>query len=541
MPNFVMGADASGGFVKIMKNNADDPLTTPNSDTGKFAFNSEQPGSKVGFILDIIVVEPDFVAYPDGGTTFPFPDRFFLPAGTNSYTCEVMIESWHGSGGAKWQRWYYFPSYFANKYGLSYVPMCEGRGVVDYTAKNTFQGPHLDISASQVSGSGQIYSFVTNYRVNEWMKTYATGSDLGQHNRPSFSVQVSNAAGAVASRFLITVYALPAYDTAIPDYSGTPVSGQEVVRIDKGSGGIARVALPGYDVYNSDYKRFLLHEDYIPAKILAAGEVTVAAGATQVITTRFTLPNTTYMDFIVRRTGSTATEKFQFWSPPFIDNANLNQECGFTYVVSGNTVTITSTADFSIVIRYMICANSGAAPTSGGKKILLMGNDGIGDYVQVKRPGSSDVAPNLDDIMVDTRLSYIPLLAEGFLNYNSTDMPDTMSAPRFKGERKRSLVIPNPNGLLLFPKMGNIYTDTSVTSDYSEPFAMWGSHAVGIDAGSNSGKTTGWSTWANIIDETHLDLWSGGNNAYTYIGGASFYNNQIKGVRYYVFGIPPSL
>ncbi|TIX41556.1 MAG: hypothetical protein E5V40_09895 [Mesorhizobium sp.] len=537
MPKIAAGARASGGFVKIMKNNADNPLTTPNSDTGKFAFNSEQPGNKIGYIRDIIVVEPDFVTYPPGGSPSS-PQRYYLPGGTGPTNCERMIECW-SFGGNNFQIWYFFPEFFANNYGVSYVPLLEARAVTDYVNKNAFFGPRVDVSTGQVSGSGQIYSYGSEFC--RWMMHINTGYP-SIRNRPSYAVEVtSSGAAQPISRYLVTLFGLPAFDDAIPDYSTTPVSGQEVVRCDQASGGMFRIALPGRTVSSGNLDHYLMHENRIPAKILGAGEIAVAAGATQVITTRFALPLTTYMDYIVRRAGSTATEKFQFWSPPYIDNLNPNQECGFTYVVSGNTITITSTADMDIVIRYMICANAGQAPTTGGKKIQRTGNDGVGAYVQIKRPGSSDTAPNLDDIMLDTRFVYAPLLAEGFLNFNSTDMPDTMSAPRFKGERKRSLVIPNPNGLLLFPKMGAVYNQTAVDSSFTDPYCIWGEHGVAINVGSNSGKSLGYSTWANIIDETHLDLWSGGDNPYTFLGSTNSYSNTIKGVRYYVFGIPPSL
>ncbi|ESX78479.1 hypothetical protein [Mesorhizobium sp. LSHC414A00] len=541
MPKLLYGLNGSVPVVKVMKDNADG-MSTPNSDTGKFAFNSEQGGNRIGFILDIIVVEPDFVTYPTGGTPSN-PSRYYLPPGSNQNNSEITVSSWSNSG-TQFQFWSFFPSYFQNKYGISYVPLCETRQVLPsaYVAKNAFTGPALDLATGQVSGSGQIYSYGQSFC--RWMMQVDSGYNGGAgRNRPGIKVELTNNSGApfVISRALLSVYALPATDDAIPDYSTVPVSGQEVVRCDTSSGGLFRIALPGRTIADPDLNHFLMHEDRIPAKILGAGEIAVASGGTAVITARFNLPLTTYMDYIVRRAGSTATEKFQFWHPPYIDSLNLNQECGFTYVVSGNTITITSTADMDIVIRYMICANAGNVFSSGGKKIQLVGNDGIGDYWQIKRPGSSDVAPTLDDIMLDSRIVYAPLLAEGFLNFNSTDMPDTMSAPRFKGERKRSLVIPNPNGLLLFPKVGAVYNQVSNDADYNEPLTMWNEHGVGVNVGSDSGKTVGYSVWANIIDETHLDIWSGGNNAYTYLGGTSFYDNTIKGVRYYVFGIPPSL
>lgn len=238
------------------------------------------------------------------------------------------------------------------------------------------------------------------------------------------------------------------------------------------------------------------------------------------------------MDYLIKKTVEST-----YWNPPFIDNINAHANA-FSYTVSGSTVTIVSSCDQSIDIVYVVYADSGEAPTTGGNKIVLEGNDGIGDYIQVKRPGSSDLVPNLNDIMLDTRLTYLPILAEGFLNWTS-DFPTVLSgSDLFKGVRKATITVPNPNGLLLFPKIGSIYNPPAIHSAANEPSALWGQHRVFTNNATWAGQTAGYSTWANPTSLTTVDLYASGNNPWTIQPSASFYSSQLKGARYYIFGVP---
>ncbi|QKC99169.1 hypothetical protein EB231_34840 [Mesorhizobium sp. NZP2298] len=513
-----------------MKSNSDDPLTTPNTDTGKFYFNSEF--QKVGYIRDIFVIEPDFTTYPPTGSNIN-PTEYFYPPGSNKNNCQILIQAFTVSG-RQYQRWNYFLEYFAAVYGYTFMPLVEMRQVINYTT-NQFQGPHVDISNSGASNGNTASYSSYDCETNRVIDTGSNGGPSGRNRPAVFAfVSSSNAAPAIR-RVLATVFDLPMHDEAIPDNSAAPASGQEVVRFDKVSPGIARVALAGRTVTDSDAGHYILHEDRIPAKVMATGTVTVGALATVVITTRLPLTELTYMDYLVKKSTEST-----YWSPPYIDNifANAND---FSYTVSGSTVTIVSNCSQSMDIVYVIYADSGEAPTTGGKKIFLKGNDGIGDYVQVKRPGSSDLGPNLSDIMLDTRLTYLPILAEGFLTW-TTDFPTVISgSDLFKGVRKATITVPNPNGLLLFPKVGAIYNPPGVLSAFDEPSALWGQHRVFTNNGTWQGQTSGYSTWANPTSSTSVDIYASGNNPWTIQPSASFWSSQLKGARYYIFGVPQSL
>ncbi|MER9164408.1 hypothetical protein [Mesorhizobium sp. M0715] len=532
MPKLAIGRRGSVPFAKIMKSNSDDPLTVPNTDTGKFYFNSEN--QKVGYIRDIFAVEPDFVTYSPSGGTGLSPNFYFIPSGSNKNTCQIMIKSWQNAGH-NFQRRLYFQEFFTAQYGIAFFPLVETRAALDYTTTK-YRGPWVDLFTGSTTDKGQVYSYIGS--TSRAMIEIDSGfGGPAARNRPCITTpSLTNNSGESdpIKRVLVTVFDLPMRDDAIPDNSAAPVSGQEVVRIDKQSSGIARVALPGRTVTDPDPNHFILHENRIPAKVMATGQVTVGAFATVNITTRMPLSDVTYMDFISKKT-SEAT----FWHPPYIDSISAHGN-DFTYTMSGSTLTIVSNCDVSMDIIYVVYADTGDAHTTGGKKIFLKSNDGIGDFIQIKRPGSSDLAPNLNDIMVDTRLTYLPILAEGFLNWTS-DFPNVMSGSnRFKGVRMGNITVPNPDGLLLFPKVGAVY-NLPIASDYNEPSAIWGEHAVFVNDASWAGQTAGYSIWANILSPTSIDLYASNGNPYTIVGGASSYDASLKGVRYYILGLPPSL
>jgi len=513
--------------IKGMIDASYDPVATPNSDMGKFFFNSEN--QKVGYIKDIFVVVPDFTAYPATGSAIS-PTRYFYPSGSNKNNCQILVESFTASG-KRYQRWNFFQDYFAAQYGYSFFPLVEVRSPSDGTT-NKFQGPHVDLTGAGTSG--QIASYASNTcKTNRVIDTGSSGGPSGR-NRPAVPVFVTEAGGNPNNiRGLVTVFDLPMHDEPIPNNASSPVAGDVI--IDLTSPGTCRVALPGHSVTDPDPNNFILHENRIPAKILAAGQLTLAAGATAVITTRLPTTDRTYMDYLVKKSVETT-----FWTPPYIDNINAHAN-DFNYTVSGSTVTVVSTCDQSMDIFYVVYANSGEAPTTGGSQIFIGGNDGIGPYIQIKRPGSSDVAPNLNDIMLDTRLVYVPLLAEGFLNW-PTDFPTVISgSDLFKGVRKATITVPNPQGLLLFPKVGAIFNPPAVTSAYDEPSAVWGEHRVFTLSGSWAGQTAGYSTWANPTSATSVDIFGSNNNPWTIQPSASYYSSQLKGLRYYIFGIPQSL
>lgn len=525
MSNLVIGSKPGvGPILKIMKDDADDPFTTPNGDYGKFIFNSEV--QKVGYIEKILEIAYDFTTYPAAGGTVAAPKRYYYPSGTGFFDCEAMIES-YAISGVNYQQWILFTEFF----GMSYMPLVEFRGL---PASGNLDGPFVEGRTSAVTSIGYVYSYPA-YSCALYIAAVYSGSGTAYNHRSPCYRLVFNTTGSAYPKYIASVFNLPADGTSIPDYTATPSSGQEVIRIDNT---IARIALPGRDVSDADPNHYILHEDKIPAKILASGEVAVALGGTAAITTAIPMTGTTYMDFHARKTSAST-----MFHPPYISGNSSNEDLSFTYSISGNTVTITNASSYAITIRYAVCAADTSAHSSGGGKILYKDNDGTRDFVQIKRPGSSDTSPSLNDIMIDTRLSYLPILAEGFLDY-STDFTSVASGNRYKGEKSATISFANPDGLLPLVKCGSIFAGAGTllnNSSQLDPLAVWAQHKIGY-GGSYDNRCDGASTWVEIVDATNVNLYAAGGNPFFYSGGGTdAYKSAMLGLRYYIFGLPQSL
>ena len=508
---FIGHKPSVGPVVKIMKNDGDDPLTTANNQHSKYLFNSET--SRIGYIDDIFI-RTFMTSITVKGTWV------FTPGGSNMANCQSAVFRQDSGNGYDTQVFRFAKSYFG-----SYFPLFEERRAMGDN-KNVFLGPGTltqDTDGGWFQGISLTFTNSGGRVANQ-----AAGSNW----RAFF--ETSPVPTGDRWRQIISLWDLPANNTALPSI-GSPSSGQEVVRV---SPSMARVAKPGFTVTNGSPKNFILHEDYIPAKIMAAGEISVPATgskqATITVPASFTLTPQTYMDYHVRRDGSEWYNQY-FFSPPLIYNSNENDGIGFTYQVNASSVVITNRCRFPIVVRYAIFADSDAATTSGGSAIMRK----TGNAIQIKRPGSSDSAPALNDIMLDTRLAYFPLLKEGYLPWPGGFPSSYGAGEKFYGEKYVDVAVDNPTGVKLFVKHRLIFPASTgvggVTYDEEifEPVV-----SVMTNAGATwTGRMTAYSSYARIAtDEKSVRFSMAGDNPF-YATGV-YWRVAPAGIRYFIFGIP---
>lgn len=346
--------------------------------------------------------------------------------------------------------------------------------------------------------------------------------------REAYAIRLST-----TERAIVSTFELPARNEALPNYAATPAAGQNSILF---SPSVARVALPGRVVTDTDPRRYILHENHIPAKIMAAGDINVPLGQSRTIDTPLPLTPLTYMDFHARLRDGTGAAA-DFWNPPYFDNTYSSDQVKFTYTVNAQSITITNTGTAAITVRYVIFADSEQAPTTGGSRVLWKGNDGTRDFVQIKRPGSHDTNYNLSDIMVDSRLAYLPLVAEGFLSWPDDFGMATDNA--VYGEARARVSFSNPSGFLPFVKQMVVFPSTGV-----QTAMVGGVHDVFVNSGATwSNRTTCLSSAARL-KATYVDFYMSGNNprGINRTTGEPIYNGQqALGLRYYIFAIPPSL
>ncbi|MES0134521.1 hypothetical protein NKJ88_06095 [Mesorhizobium sp. M0016] len=520
-----------GPVLRIMNDAAWDPFTTDPSEIGKMQFDSRH-GTKLSYVYDIYLQSYDS-RYNAGGSNryYGFDNHDFDTVVSTSFSALAdrsagIIWGQSGSGSQQVQL-------YKEWWNFGFMPIVEIRSRFNQLPGH-FDGAHVQYEVPDGIGGG--YGNVTSGSANSIGTSIQIFPDMT--SKECYSYITKTATSGTHIDYLLSVFQLPLHNDPIPDNSTTVIGGQEVLCILPTK---ARLALPGRDVYDTNPENYIFHEDKIPAKIMRAGDVNVAGSGTADIICPLPLTPYTYMDFMVKKQADP-----EFWHPPYFNGVASNGDYAFNYEVKSDRITITNLTSTAITVRFVIHADSEAGYTTGGSKVLVVEPT----YVQLKRPGSSDTAPSMNDIIVDTRLAYMPILAEGYLPWNSTGFPTVITGSnRFKGERMATVSIPNPD-----PKL-KLFIKSAVLFDLrAENPAVGGYHRVFADnTGSWIGRASCDSSWANVhADETAVDFYmSGDNPRFVDSGGASYMtkfrpndtpvNTPALGLRYYVFGIPQSL
>ncbi|AZO54869.1 MULTISPECIES: hypothetical protein [unclassified Mesorhizobium] len=535
MPNMGFGILYNGKpALRIAFDNSTDLINESITSFGKFQFDSSN--AQLGYIYDIVPLTY-LSSFTSGGYlgAWWYFNNYDLTAGSSSptsafETAGAITRYRSTSGGTQ------SIHFFQNWWNFGYLPILEGR-IPTGAGLDTFNGPTVNYSNfGSTNGYVDSYTAAGPFFTANALVDSNIFSGISGNARECYGPANLRGTGTNVN-WLFSTFQLPARNDALPDFSATPVSGQIPLLYNPT---VARLALPGRDVTDSNVDHYIFHENKIPAKIMAAGDVEVPGSGTATINCKLPLTNLTYMDFHVKRKTDT-----EFWNPPYYDSIASDKSLQFTYKIQSNSVLITNGNATDITIRYVVFADSGEAETTGGKKVFLKGNDGTRDYVQIKRPGSSDLSPNLNDIIVDTRLAYMPILAQGFLAWQ-TDFPTAITGSnRFKGERMATVSFSNPSpALKIFVKQTIVFpsncTNVTVRNGY---------HRVFCNNATWAGIASGDSSWANIHD-TSVDFYMAGDNpiflnsatgATNYNPDTGGTNRSALGLRYYIFGIPQSL
>lgn len=520
MVQLFIGAQGVGraAAVKIMVNNDDDPLTTPNTDYGKFLFNSET--QDIGYINKITSITYGGLPSGNGSTSY-------YPPGTNAVTSEYI-----GSGPAFSGSSVRSVSYNINNLvGFTYpfFPIVELR--LRNTSSGRYSGPSNAYSLRHLGATATDTGVQLSTTGSSVLETYDAGG--GRVNATRSTSISSNTHTNV-----ISVIELPVGYQDIASPVATPAAGQENFRF---SPALIKVARPGFDINSASGRQLILDSDRIPAKLIRAGEFTIGSGNNVFISSPyFRLGINTYVDYNVGIVGSTF-----YWPTIMGSSPNKNYNLGLEYVintsVNNSGVTFYNTGDGSLVVRYMIYGDDDSVPTSGGSAWFrkVGAND---EHWQIKRPGSSDTNPSLRDIMLDTRLAYVPILANGYFAVG--DMPTTSQSP-YPG-RERTVTF-DPKGFRPFLKYYARRRYRTGTGSEDEP--RWYAPQCAILTGygfSNLffGQMARDGCTAVIADNRVTFRCSPDNPSYVDADTRQpiFNLNQtMMGFRYYIFGVPTSL
>lgn len=408
-----------GGAVKVMKNNADDPNTTPSTAVDKFLFDSEV--EDLGYAV---------ATYQIGGNI-----NGFYPAGTGKNTCIAEIRS--GGGPSVYDKYtLFFPEALLPGYG--------------YPLYTDVQCKHPSSGRWGFNGWGGGYNENRNWG-QYFFGGFGTADMAGSsawswdgYNRDKIEIAQSNDANVVPGiqadyRFL--VWKFPLDDTPFDPPDATPVSGQRNVLIDPA---VVKISRPGFDVATATGRELIADSDHIPAKVLKAGSIAqISSGGFVDVPIGFTVPPNTFVD-----AQFSDMDIADFLLPGYsVKDGSWDKRIvrGEYEIVNGDTVRFWNVSDFAVKARYVVFG-CGDGPSAGNCPVLRR-VAGSPDYVQLVRPGAAD-PPHWDDILVDTRVSYLPLLASGYVAKASFVASDNASY----GQRMYQLAVNCPAGYVPYVK-----------------------------------------------------------------------------------------
>lgn len=123
------------------------------------------------------------------------------------------------------------------------------------------------------------------------------------------------------------------------------------------------------------------------------------------------------------------------------------REARFYYKIDRNGIMFSNEGNYAIGCKFMVYATSIEQLTNGGSLVMRTLPDG---NIQIKRPGSSDIAPNSNDILLDTRFPSVRIIKQDWLPISAFSTSLSLN-PLFG---THAAVVPfQSSGLFIFPKV----------------------------------------------------------------------------------------
>jgi hypothetical protein len=506
MPRTLIGLDYTGtACIKIMQSTADDPKTTPDSQSGKFRFNSK-------WAAQLRYQGSDFVSQLGGAGSSYLPGG----AGNSNFT---RFSNKVSNNGQQYN--FYRNSHFS---GLEYnFPAFD----VKYVSPSSgwYVGGRVSLAFLGWQDRAGIYRQPQGGSVG-WMEN-ASVSGFGGGFFMSYGGEF-RMNSEQPNNIKLLMWNLPADSSPIINQALSPVPGQMNVQITKN---FCRVSKPGYDVRVATPSQMAFDSSSRPAKVIAADDILIPSGSSSytVSLPGVVISGELVVDIIFYQ-GSTV----YFPSSPLSDETQY----GADYTVSGNSI-IFSNPYGTCRARFIVYAQDDGSISSGSNKVLRQFNDGTRDVVQFLRPGAAN-PPRLSDIMIDSRLPVLQIVKEGYIGIGSGSLQNVVSF--------------DSSGLFPFIKYWTVHGGGTITSLGSTtvsrrvrmPYTSFG--YVQPPSAGKSYYTGGDSSYCRLTtNEARFFTFVGAptrryleqtqvNPGYQLVN--EFDETPIVGIRYYIFGIP---
>lgn len=513
MPRTFIGIDSTGeACLKITKDSADDPRTTPDASRHLFHYNSKDEA-----VADVEAVQLP-IEINTGGA-------FVYTGGAGTAADFVTAHRANVFSGTN----FYFTSWFsaANFPGLDYdCPLVDfkfkdgaGKGVdTQFRYAPYTNGGFYKIG----TGNPDILEPTDAYENGVYAGTLGIGGDwftFVSATGYSSSHDLSGALIGLKRDTNSTFSDLPDHPSAIvwnlpgdnqpvlQAAPATPTPGEKVIEITPST---LKIAKPGYDVATATKQQLAFAADKRPVKVIASGDILVAATSTTTFDIGFTVDASVYLDVQYYGVGDDVY---------FPGSPSLNFY-GAKYYISGSIIYFEN-AGVECRARFIVIAVDSLGPSSGSNKVFQTFDEGGEKVVRLLAPGAAD-PPRLSDIVIDSRWPTMPILAEGYIDVNLT------------GERTWTINFTNP-GLEPFVKM-SVIKSVGGKLLATPPVVRWL-----VRSGEGYGGDT---VFAHVVSDTQVDIWTyrgKATNAFTGSNGSPFFawfGPDVVGVRYYIFGIP---
>lgn len=530
-----------GPVVKVLKNNSDDPLTLANDAYDRYYYNSEtQQLSYVGNakLWERMPSTPTGVYYIDGNIN---TGKYVMIVINNSSIDstiaqgklknifadgfvgipETRVKQTNGrfAAGKRTLRWFIDSANVERGLVTSYqFPAALGRIA---EIKATPAG--VQTENAWHNGIYPLYMADRGFNVGDWVSVYGSGygNGLGSYGRNRPTGATTEDAVSLTTVF----WDLPANSDPMPTYTTLP--NKETLVLSQSAAIMSR---PGFSVSESSGTTQRIFDSTInPSMCILSGETnSIPAGSFVTIPAPngLTLSEHTIVDMMVKGGGQPQ------YIPPFVPSGYMrNTWLDFSYKINPNNIQIYNDGSEPVIVRYLVFDADMNPPSTGGNQIMLRGNDGTQDYIQIKRPGTSDPASRVTDIILDTRFPMLQIVKEGFIPISQFSSSGTENSFAF-GNVQHTVNFTN-NGFMPFIKYTVVCPHVCLSPvmsqayNYNNGVASWG-------------PPSNQSALCRLTD-TSAKFWLSPGN-WSSMNPISPYEYQYGlpdpiGIRYYIFGI----
>lgn len=512
-----------GPVLKVMVNDAHDPLTHPNTDYGAFRFNSETAAIGYGDHKGTQTVVPASLTW--------VPNQYF----DNIVGGQVIARTWRSpdfadrgsletfaNPGGIWSAVNSF--YFVTTQDAGWKQVWSSYGGVYPSSSDRY---NVTRRASAIRLQDMIVPVKTSgaWSTAGYRYLDPTSTITNVNNPPTLAPSVDGLISSMPIRtFSFYGLDLPVDETPYPLVPpGPPVAGQKIISISPAG---ARMSKSGYDVDAATHDQLIFDSNKLPMKVIATGLVAIAQGGVVGVPLGAAYDTSIFVDYLVQAQGAT-----HLWLPAWPENPALFYNV--QYRINGSTLELYNTSSTAVWVRYVVMAADSLAPSTGTAMVF----DAVGgSHCVIRRPGSAGT--RLKDTIVDSRLSYLPIVQQAWVPFSSF----ADSGGHQAGTHYWATSWANPGNFkpYVLAKVARQNKNNPAQIVYQDLFGKF------IEISSDS-RFSDSSFLCHLTDTTATFYASNGGrweDAWRLDGGlyrtrTSSY--QTVGIRYYVFAIPTTL